>query len=291
MPLLLPLTAVAFLVLLLLPPALLLLLPLSAARGYHVVAQTKPKSPIGMSSGLLVASRYPIGHVQFHMFTEASGDDALAKKGVLIAELVAGGRRGVVACTHLQASGGHAIKRQQIQDAARWVQAFVVAQGGLDYAFVLLAGDLNSPPQSPTGALWPFTMPPAAPFRVLTLFGPEVPSTTLDTRAPVFLRHPPVRDTVLQAKPCEGPIDHVLTLRGPQFAGLGAAFAPGVPYGRGGVASDHMCVVARVTLGRGPVPGSQPPLPIAAQGLPPAWYGPVLPLTPTCTPLPYPSFT
>eukprot|EP01012_Entosiphon_sulcatum_P015624 TRINITY_DN20584_c0_g1_i3.p1 TRINITY_DN20584_c0_g1~~TRINITY_DN20584_c0_g1_i3.p1 ORF type:complete len:473 (+),score=83.14 TRINITY_DN20584_c0_g1_i3:3-1421(+) len=55
--------------------------------GYSVVFQRKPPKAVGMSSGLFIASRFPILDVEFHAFSEKGSDDALAKKGVLVAWL------------------------------------------------------------------------------------------------------------------------------------------------------------------------------------------------------------
>eukprot|EP00667_Euglena_gracilis_P012363 EG_transcript_12693 len=261
------------------------------AVGYHVVAQVKPRSPIGMSSGLFIASRYRVTRIHFTPFTHAAKEDALAKKGVLLCEVASGRARGVVGTTHLQAAGPHPVRVEQLKEITQAVTHFV---GQMPHecppSFVLLAGDFNSSADSPTTALWPFTLGPTAAFRLLTspthataldvrcravldfavnvqqqlwAVGPRATFrkhgsanhrdqlllyalSTFDVQRPTLELGPEQAsltcvdclDPTLYAKSSEGPIDHLLTLRGPHTGAATAEAVYGVPFGAGGVCSD-----------------------------------------------------
>ncbi|XP_014118473.1 PREDICTED: sphingomyelin phosphodiesterase 3, partial [Pseudopodoces humilis] len=104
-----------------------------------------------MGSGLLLASRFPLTAARFHPFPVAAHEDALANKGLLVAQVLLGtrqGRRvvGYLGCTHLQAPAPDAtIRDQQLSLSLRWLRDFRgdQEQPGDLVAFDVLCGDLN----------------------------------------------------------------------------------------------------------------------------------------------------
>ncbi|XP_054254596.1 sphingomyelin phosphodiesterase 5-like [Indicator indicator] len=104
-----------------------------------------------LGSGLLLASRYPLLAAGYHGFPNGAGEDALAAKGLLLAQVLLGRARGqrlvgYVACTHLQAPAADAtIREEQLTLMLRWLWQFRQAEqrhGDL-VAFDVLCGDLN----------------------------------------------------------------------------------------------------------------------------------------------------
>ncbi|XP_058687150.1 sphingomyelin phosphodiesterase 5-like [Poecile atricapillus] len=104
-----------------------------------------------LGSGLLLASRFPLTAARFHPFPVAAREDALANKGLLVAQVLLGtrqGRRvvGYLGCTHLQAPAPDAtIRDQQLSLSLRWLRDFRgdQEQPGDLVAFDVLCGDLN----------------------------------------------------------------------------------------------------------------------------------------------------
>uniref|UniRef100_A0A8C3UIC9 sphingomyelin phosphodiesterase n=1 Tax=Catharus ustulatus TaxID=91951 RepID=A0A8C3UIC9_CATUS len=104
-----------------------------------------------LGSGLLMASRYPLLAARFHPFPNGAREDALANKGLLVAQVLLGtgrGRRvlGYLSCTHLQAPAPDAaIRGDQLTNILDWLRKFRqdVEKNGDLVAFNVLCGDLN----------------------------------------------------------------------------------------------------------------------------------------------------
>ncbi|XP_063183763.1 sphingomyelin phosphodiesterase 3-like isoform X1 [Chroicocephalus ridibundus] len=115
-----------------------------------------------LDSGLLLASRYPLLAARYHGFPNGAREDALAAKGLLVAQVLLGsarGRRvvGYLGCTHLQAPAGDGrIREAQLTLALGWLRLFreEQEQRGDVVAFDVFCGDLNfdncSPGDEPT---------------------------------------------------------------------------------------------------------------------------------------------
>lgn len=73
---------------------------------YSFSDETPGKFLIGMNSGLMILSHYPIRRTILHHFTVYRGDEHLAKKGVIGVEIQAEDNRFAVFTTHLQAGPG-----------------------------------------------------------------------------------------------------------------------------------------------------------------------------------------
>ncbi|KAK2512485.1 hypothetical protein Q9233_016237 [Columba guinea] len=107
--------------------------------------------PVLLGSGLLLASRFPPLAARYRPFPNGRGEDALAAKGLLVAQVLLGsarGRRvvGYIGCTHLQAPAADAATREeQLSLSLRWLQLFreEQEQRGDLVAFDVLCGDLN----------------------------------------------------------------------------------------------------------------------------------------------------
>ncbi|XP_031981371.1 sphingomyelin phosphodiesterase 5-like [Corvus moneduloides] len=104
-----------------------------------------------LGSGLVLASRFPPLAARFHPFPNAAREDALANKGLLVAQVLLGmgrGQRvvGYLGCTHLQAPAADAtIRDVQLSLVLRWLWEFrrEHEQPGDLVAFDVLCGDLN----------------------------------------------------------------------------------------------------------------------------------------------------
>ncbi|XP_039220588.1 sphingomyelin phosphodiesterase 5-like isoform X2 [Crotalus tigris] len=114
-------------------------------------------APKLLNSGLFLASRYPLLAVEFHCYSNGRGEDAMAAKGLLCAQVQLGacqGRRviGYLNCTHLQAPEADGpIRCQQLSLCLLWMQLFQDshAQPGDVVAFDIFCGDLNFDTCSP----------------------------------------------------------------------------------------------------------------------------------------------
>ncbi|XP_053845923.1 sphingomyelin phosphodiesterase 5-like [Vidua macroura] len=104
-----------------------------------------------LGSGLVLGSRFPLLAARFHPFPNGAREDALANKGLLVAQVLLGtgrGRRvvGYLGCTHLQAPAPDAtIRDVQLSLVLRWLREFRREQerpGDL-VAFDVFCGDLN----------------------------------------------------------------------------------------------------------------------------------------------------
>lgn len=99
-----------------------------------------PSSFWGVSSGVLILSKFPIEKTSFQEFRKAKGSDALAKKGVMRANVRIGNELVQVYGTHLQAGGGekrHKIRQKQLNLIRRFVEHEE------DSAIQIVAGDFN----------------------------------------------------------------------------------------------------------------------------------------------------
>ena len=82
-----------------------ILIPSLQERGYWIALAGKRKSVIGMTAGLMIASKFPILRSAFLPYNNSVSVDAYAKKGVLVLELeIEPGYTIIVANTHLQGS-------------------------------------------------------------------------------------------------------------------------------------------------------------------------------------------
>ena len=113
---------------------------------YPYATMRGPSSFWGVSSGVLILSRFPIEKTNFIAFRKATGSDALAKKGVMKANIRIGNELVQVYGTHLQAGGGekrHKIRQRQLNVIRR----FMAHEE--DSTIQILAGDFNIQNPSP----------------------------------------------------------------------------------------------------------------------------------------------
>uniref|UniRef100_A0A674HU88 sphingomyelin phosphodiesterase n=1 Tax=Taeniopygia guttata TaxID=59729 RepID=A0A674HU88_TAEGU len=104
-----------------------------------------------LGSGLVLGSRFPLLAARFHPFPNGAHEDALANKGLLVAQVLLGtgqGRRvvGYLGCTHLQAPAADGpIRDVQLSLVLRWLREFRREQERPRdlVAFDVLCGDLN----------------------------------------------------------------------------------------------------------------------------------------------------
>ncbi|NGX58003.1 MAG: hypothetical protein K940chlam3_00904 [Chlamydiae bacterium] len=119
------------------------------ALGYCVVMVTKRAQVLGMTAGLLLASRYQITDVGFHEYTDLMGLDKRSRKGVLAAMIQLNEDTNIcVATTHMQAAypkGTHEErvewKTQQFYQARHFINRFIEESDVRDVFFV---GDFNA---------------------------------------------------------------------------------------------------------------------------------------------------
>jgi endonuclease/exonuclease/phosphatase family metal-dependent hydrolase len=106
--------------------------------GYPFVAVGPGKSAGRTSSGLMIASKWPIVRSEKMVFDRCSGTDCLANKGALLTRLDVDGVGEVdVVATHLNAAGGDSLRSQQLAQILE-----LVARESGDRP-VILAGDFN----------------------------------------------------------------------------------------------------------------------------------------------------
>lgn len=97
-------------------------------------------------SGLTLLSRFPVEAHDFRMFTDASGLDALAAKGVLVALIRLPASFAVVSLTHQNSDGTKAVYTSQLGTARDLVREFVsnnIPVSALNYTAVVSMGDYN----------------------------------------------------------------------------------------------------------------------------------------------------
>nr|XP_014352074.1 PREDICTED: sphingomyelin phosphodiesterase 3 [Latimeria chalumnae] len=104
------------------------------------------------NSGLFLASRYPILEAEYHCYSNARGEDALAAKGLLCAKIQVGtspegqGIVGYYNCTHLHAPEEDGqIRCDQLTSMMDWINKFQKATRLKDeiVVFDVLCGDFN----------------------------------------------------------------------------------------------------------------------------------------------------
>lgn len=111
--------------------------------------------PRGMfgDSGLTLLSKFPIEAHEFRMFTQASGFDAFAAKGVLVAMIRLPASFAVVAVTHLNSEGTDAVNTSQLGTIRDLIRDFVsmnIPLSAQKYTTVLGMGDYNIASHSET---------------------------------------------------------------------------------------------------------------------------------------------
>lgn len=100
----------------------------------------------GVSSGVLILSKYPIEESSSVAYQKAKGSDALAKKGAVKVKIKLGERQIEIFGTHLQAGGGserEEIRISQIEELSKFMQQRE------DSAIQIVAGDFNVSRVSP----------------------------------------------------------------------------------------------------------------------------------------------
>jgi hypothetical protein len=116
--------------------------------GYYVVMTAKRAETLGMTAGLLLASRYPIESVGFHEYTDGMGVDKRAAKGVLTARIALNEDVSIcVATTHMQSGYPRGSledhvqwKKEQFDQATNFIAEF---NESADVCDVFLIGDFN----------------------------------------------------------------------------------------------------------------------------------------------------
>ncbi len=97
-------------------------------------------SILGVSSGVLIFSKYPIKNVATLSFKKSKGSDSMAKKGVVKAVLEVEGRAIEIFGTHLQAGAG--MKREEIR-ISQIEQLSEFLSESSDTVIQIVAGDFN----------------------------------------------------------------------------------------------------------------------------------------------------
>lgn len=84
---------------------------------YPYIVHNVGRNTVGLNSGLMLLSKYPIESAKFETFNERRGQNALSQKGALCANIVLpSGQRAVVTNVHLEAGGGgHKTKKKQFE--------------------------------------------------------------------------------------------------------------------------------------------------------------------------------
>jgi len=111
----------------------------------HSFPETLPDGA-AINSGLALASRFPIEAYDFRMFTEASGYDKLAAKGVLVALIRLPASFAVISITHQQAGISASIANSQLGTGKSLMENFVrsnIPASALHYTAAISMGDFN----------------------------------------------------------------------------------------------------------------------------------------------------
>lgn len=117
----------------------------------HVVHHVG-KNIIGLNSGLMILSRYPISRVEFEAYPGKQGTNALSQKGCLGVVFDLGpGKKAIAVNTHLEAGGGgrktsaKALKAQQLRQAAKLEKKLrnETLAAGNKIVYSALLGDTN----------------------------------------------------------------------------------------------------------------------------------------------------
>tara|TARA_B100001287_G_scaffold276622_1_gene288243 strand:- start:8228 stop:9061 length:834 start_codon:yes stop_codon:yes gene_type:complete len=102
-----------------------------------------PKSFFGVSSGVMIFSKYPIIEEKFVSYSKSKGADGLAKKGVVSAKIKFHKQDLHIIGTHLQAGVSSAAKSVQ---KSQLIELTEVVNLIKDSSIVILAGDFNITP-------------------------------------------------------------------------------------------------------------------------------------------------
>lgn len=110
---------------------------------YEYHTSVGPKSFFGVSSGVMIFSKYPIIEEKFVSYSKSKGADGLAKKGVVLAKIRFGKQDVHIVGTHLQAGASSAeksVRKSQLTELANAVKLIE------DSSIVIFAGDFNISP-------------------------------------------------------------------------------------------------------------------------------------------------
>lgn len=110
----------------------------SLKSNYPYFTSRGKRSWLGVSSGLLIMSKYPITHEEFKYFKKAKKADAIANKGFVTVNLRFKKQNVRILGTHLQAGSGKkikAVRKSQLKQIASNIQS--------DSSNWILAGDFN----------------------------------------------------------------------------------------------------------------------------------------------------
>lgn len=97
---------------------------------------------LGLNSGAVIASKYPIEEVSFRRFTNMLGPEKLSPRGLVGVKLKVNGEMVTVYSTHLQALLGKErseVREQQLKDIDKWMKADKEESG-----HQILVGDFNA---------------------------------------------------------------------------------------------------------------------------------------------------
>ncbi|WP_422409933.1 MULTISPECIES: endonuclease/exonuclease/phosphatase family protein [unclassified Endozoicomonas] len=116
---------------------------------HHIVHSVAPRET-GLSSGLAIASKYPVKEATFRPFSDLAAEDQLANKGLLRIVLDLGNdKTAVVYNTHLQAKDGktyETIRYEELLQVRDWVEedSNNDRRNDVHHHGTFLMGDLNS---------------------------------------------------------------------------------------------------------------------------------------------------
>lgn len=114
---------------------------------YHHILHSVGPRETGLSSGLAVASKYPVLEATFRPFPDLAAEDRLANKGLLRVVLDLGnGKTAVVYNTHLQAKEGktyESIRFDEMYQIREWIDGDN-ERDNRKHEGIFLMGDLNS---------------------------------------------------------------------------------------------------------------------------------------------------
>ncbi|SCA62926.1 hypothetical protein SCG7109_AF_00080 [Chlamydiales bacterium SCGC AG-110-M15] len=117
---------------------------------YPYILHSIDPQEFGINSGLFFASKFPIKQFAFKRFSESTGEDALANKGVLLVTLeIAPGKHLLVTNTHLQAkfdTGADKtyskIRQHQLKEIEEAISLYTF-QSDVEFVGTVNAGDYN----------------------------------------------------------------------------------------------------------------------------------------------------
>lgn len=110
---------------------------------YEYHTSIGPTSFFGVSSGVVIFSKYPIIEERFVSYSKSKGADGLAKKGAVLAKIRFGKQDVHIVGTHLQAGASAAAKSVQKSQLTELANAVNLIG---DSSIVIFAGDFNITP-------------------------------------------------------------------------------------------------------------------------------------------------